>query len=58
MKFAKSSKIPPYKIFNDETLKELLIKKPKTINQFERINGIGYIKAREIGDDFIKEFQA
>ncbi len=57
---SKREKVPAYVVFNDETLKQLILRKPLTISQFERIDGIGFAKARKFGESFtslIKENQ-
>ena len=45
--------LPPYCIFNNETLKEMATLKPITKTQFIKIVGIGEIKLNDFGDRFI-----
>lgn len=54
---AKSEKVPAYVIFNDDTLNQIILKKPQNIGQFERINGIGYSKSRKFGEMFINKIK-
>ncbi len=56
---ATASKIPPYVVFSDRTLYELLQKLPKTKDEMLEIYGVGRIKYEKYGEQFleiIKEF--
>lgn len=44
---------PPYQIFTDATLHELVIEQPTTDDQLDHITGIGEYKKRMYGDDFL-----
>ena len=51
---ARERSLPPYFIFNNDTLKELAIHKPSTRAQLFDINGVGEIKINEYGDVFLR----
>ena len=57
MQFSKKYKIAPYLVFNDETLIDLVIKKPSNERQMILIEGIGYQKNERFGKDFLKIIQ-
>lgn len=53
--------IPPYLVFNDATLNEMVAEKPVTDAQMGRISGVGERKLHRFGDQFmgvIKDFVA
>lgn len=56
-KIATSRGIPPYVIFQDNTLRLLADKKPTQLSEMEGISGIGVVKLREFGQIFLKEIQ-
>ena len=45
--------LPPYVIFHDATLRELAERRPATLDEFERIRGIGEAKLARYGTRFI-----
>jgi ATP-dependent DNA helicase RecQ len=51
---AKDQGVPPYVIFHDSTLLEILNQKPQTLDQLGRISGVGQAKLARYGDDFLK----
>ena len=51
---AKEQGVPPYVVFHDSTLRELVRLKPLTLNEMERIQGIGEHKLRKYGDAFLR----
>jgi superfamily II DNA helicase RecQ len=51
---AKRQKIAPYRIFNNQTLEEIVRIKPTNDIMLKNINGIGDAKIREYGRDIIK----
>ena len=51
---AKRQKIAPYRIFNNQTLEEIVKKKPTNEKELKMINGIGDAKIKEFGKDIIK----
>jgi len=54
MDLAKDQGVPPYVIFHDSTLLEILNQKPQTLDQMGRISGVGQAKLARYGDDFLK----
>ncbi|HET8704802.1 MAG TPA: RQC domain-containing protein, partial [Pseudomonadales bacterium] len=46
--------VPPYVIFHDATLLEILRKRPRNTTQLLRISGIGESKAYRYGDEFLR----
>ncbi|MGR9044334.1 MAG: DNA helicase RecQ [Gammaproteobacteria bacterium] len=58
---ADAQDIPPYQIFHDATLMEMVERKPVSHRQFRQISGVGERKLELYGDDFItviREFTA
>ncbi len=54
MQLAKEQGVPPYVIFHDSTLLEILNQKPQTLDQMGKITGIGQAKLLKYGDDFLE----
>ncbi len=54
MFFAKTENVPPYVIFHDKTLMEMVSVKPETIEQMGDISGIGEHKMKKYGEAFLK----
>jgi len=46
--------VPPYIVFSDKTLKEMSIALPKTKDQMLKVNGIGEIKFKRYGEEFLE----
>jgi ATP-dependent DNA helicase RecQ len=44
---------PPYTIFSDATLREMARRRPTTPSAMHRISGVGEVKLRELGDQFL-----
>lgn len=53
LNFAKEENMPPYVIFHDKTLIEMVLLKPKTIFEMEKISGVGKHKLKKFGQDFL-----
>ena len=56
---ARSQNIPPYLIFHDSTLLEILNRRPQNLTEMSHISGVGQAKLERYGDEFlqvIKEF--
>ena len=51
---AEARDIPPYVIFNDYTLKEIAGKMPIDGKEFLAISGVGELKAKQYGTDFLR----
>ncbi len=46
--------VPPYVIFHDSTLLEMMKMAPTTLAQFQRLNGVGQAKLEKYGQQFIQ----
>ncbi len=53
MTIAKEEKVPPYIIFNDATLKEMVVEKPTYDEAFLAIDGVGQAKLDKYGNAFM-----
>ncbi len=51
---AREMRVPPYTIFRDRTIYDLIVKKPKTKEELTGIYGIGQAKAEKYGDMILK----
>lgn len=51
---ARSKGVPPYVIFADRTLAELVTAAPKTLEAMREVHGIGDAKLKRYGDAFLK----
>ncbi len=54
MAIAKEQGVPPYVIFHDATLLEILRSKPQTKSEMANVSGVGAIKLERYGPAFIK----
>jgi ATP-dependent DNA helicase RecQ len=54
MELAKEQGVPPYVIFHDSTLLEILNRRPQSITEMGRISGIGQAKLAKFGEDFLQ----
>ena len=52
---ADEQQVPPYVVFNDETLKQMSTKRPTTREAMLEISGVGLRKMAFYGDDFMNE---
>ncbi|MFL5435117.1 MAG: HRDC domain-containing protein [Myxococcales bacterium] len=50
---ADEQKLPPYVIFHDSTLREMVAAKPRTISDLRRIKGVGDRKLATYGPRFL-----
>lgn len=50
--------VPPYAIFHDRTLQELITQRPATLEQMLEITGIGRVKLERYGSIFLNELNA
>jgi ATP-dependent DNA helicase RecQ len=53
-RLADEQSVPPYVIFNDATLREMVKFEPTTLEEFARISGVGDRKLAKYGEDFIR----
>ena len=51
---AEELKLPPYMIFHDATLMEMLERQPQSTEQFAKINGVGDKKLEKYSQSFLK----
>ncbi len=56
MELAKEQGVPPYVIFHDSTLVEMMSIHPRTLDEMSRVSGIGQAKLARYGDAFLKVF--
>lgn len=54
MELAREQGVPPYIIFYDTTLLEILAQRPQTLSQLAKISGVGQAKLNKYGDAFLK----
>ena len=53
LRVAKEEGMPPYIVFSDKTLVDMVNKCPKTIDEFLDVSGVGQAKAEKYGAEFI-----
>jgi len=51
---AREQGVPPYVIFHDSTLLEILNQRPASLTELGRISGVGQAKLAKYGDDFLQ----
>ena len=51
---AREREVPPYVVFSDATLRELVKDKPRTRNDMLRVKGVGQAKLDSFGDAFLQ----
>ncbi|HLY97276.1 MAG TPA: DNA helicase RecQ [Sideroxyarcus sp.] len=54
MELAREQGVPPYVIFHDSTLLEILNRKPQTLDEMGQISGVGQAKLAKYGDAFLQ----
>ncbi len=54
LELAKEQGVPPYVIFHDSTLLEILNQRPQTLDELGRISGVGQAKLARYGDAFLQ----
>ncbi|MEZ0315608.1 MAG: DNA helicase RecQ [Methylophilaceae bacterium] len=54
MELAKEQGVPPYVIFHDSTLLEILNQRPGNLTELGKITGVGQAKLAKYGDDFLQ----
>ncbi|MGD2054160.1 MAG: DNA helicase RecQ [Gammaproteobacteria bacterium] len=55
---AEANKVPPYLIFHDATLVEMVERQPQNREQFSAISGVGESKLEKYADDFLAVIQS
>lgn len=58
LELAREQGVPPYVIFHDSTLREILSIRPQTSDEMAQITGVGQAKLARYGDAFIQVVQA
>ncbi|BBI99237.1 ATP-dependent DNA helicase RecQ [Ferrigenium kumadai] len=51
---AREQGVPPYVIFHDSTLLEILNHRPQTLDEMGKISGVGQAKLAKYGDEFLQ----
>ena len=51
---AREQGVPPYVIFHDSTLQEMVKATPTTLDHFSRIGGVGQAKLEHYGEQFLQ----
>lgn len=51
---AREKNLPPYVIFHDKTLIDMVHIKPKTFDQLSMVHGVGQSKLQKYGDEFLR----
>jgi len=54
MELAREQGVPPYVIFHDSTLLEILNRKPESLTEMSQIAGVGQAKLERYGDAFLE----
>jgi len=54
LELAREQGVPPYVIFHDSTLLEILNRKPQTLDEMAVISGVGQAKLQRYGDAFLE----
>lgn len=57
MSLAKQQGVPPYIIFHDATLKQMVVERPADMHQMAGLHGIGENKLKLYGQRFLEEIQ-
>ena len=50
---AKAQAVPPYVIFHDSTLRDMVHQRPRTLDELARLSGVGEAKLRRYGKEFL-----
>jgi ATP-dependent DNA helicase RecQ len=53
LRLARERGVPPYVIFHDTTLRDMVERRPKTLDQLHEVYGVGTKKAGDFGDAFL-----
>jgi len=54
LELAEEQNVPPYVIFHDRTLREMVVQKPRTLFAMGNISGVGEKKIERYGDAFLQ----
>ncbi|RJQ46208.1 MAG: DNA helicase RecQ [Gammaproteobacteria bacterium] len=58
LEIAKAQGVPPYVVFHDATLAEMVARRPQTLEQLAHISGVGERKLAAYGADFLEVIRA
>ena len=53
LRLARERGVPPYVIFHDTTLRDMVLRRPKTFEDLNEVYGVGAKKAADFGDAFL-----
>lgn len=53
LQLAREQELPPYMIFHDSTLKEMVDHRPRSLREFAQLNGVGKTKLDRYGEAFL-----
>lgn len=53
LRLAKEAKVPAYIIFSNATLQDMSTKRPRTLEEFLMVDGVGQYKANQYGEAFL-----
>jgi ATP-dependent DNA helicase RecQ len=53
LELAKAQGVPPYVVFHDATLSEMVARRPRTLSEFSQISGVGERKLEAYGEPFL-----
>ncbi|HEX5054926.1 MAG TPA: DNA helicase RecQ [Gammaproteobacteria bacterium] len=53
LELAKAQGVPPYVVFHDATLAEMVARRPRTLSEFSEISGVGQRKLAAYGEHFL-----
>ncbi|HZR23285.1 MAG TPA: DNA helicase RecQ [Vicinamibacterales bacterium] len=53
LRLARERGVPPYVIFHDSTLRDMVERRPKTVDELHEVYGVGARKAATFGDAFL-----
>jgi ATP-dependent DNA helicase RecQ len=58
LRLARERGVPPYVIFHDTTLRDMVQRRPRTLDDFHDVYGVGLKKAADFGDAFLNAIRA
>jgi ATP-dependent DNA helicase RecQ len=50
--------VPPYVVFHDATLREMILRRPLNLDEFAQLHGVGEAKLARYGEQFIAAIRA
>jgi len=53
LRLARERGVPPYVIFHDTTLRDMVARRPRTVDDLHEVYGVGAKKAADFGDAFL-----